>query len=190
MDNIQFGAFVAQLRKERALTQKELADRLHVTDKAVSKWETGKGFPDLKLLEPLAEALEVSLVELLQGERSPSPTLTKEEAGQAAVRAMERSQQSTARRYLKLLRWLLTAIGVWCLLSSLPLLAILFPFTLGYEPAGVEGVIGGADGPTAVLIGTADPMFPPQVYLAVQLIALAACVVLAVRVRKVERRLK
>ena len=77
MDNIQFGAFVAQLRKERALTQKELADRLRVTDKAVSKWETGKGFPDLKLLEPLAEALGVSLVELLQGERSPSPTLTK-----------------------------------------------------------------------------------------------------------------
>ena len=51
-------------------------------------------------------------MELLQGERSPSPTLTKEEAGQAAVRAMERSQQNTARRYLKLLRWLLTAIGV------------------------------------------------------------------------------
>ncbi|MEH2938155.1 helix-turn-helix domain-containing protein [Lawsonibacter sp. JLR.KK007] len=41
MDNIQFGAFVAQLRKEQELTQKELADRLNVTDKAVSKWETG-----------------------------------------------------------------------------------------------------------------------------------------------------
>ena len=50
MDNIRFGAFVAQLRKEQGLTQKELADRLNVTDKAVSKWETGKGFPDVKLL--------------------------------------------------------------------------------------------------------------------------------------------
>ena len=67
MDNIRFGSFVAQLRKERGLTQKELAQRLHVTDKAVSKWETGRGFPDLKLLEPLAQTLEVSLVELLQG---------------------------------------------------------------------------------------------------------------------------
>lgn len=103
---------------------------------------------------------------------------------------MERSQQNTARRYLKLLRWLLTAIGVWCLLSSLPLLAVLFPFALGYHPANIEGVIGGADGPTAVLAATAEPMFPPQVYLAIQLIALAACVVLAIRVRKVERRLK
>lgn len=44
MDNIRFGAFVAQLRKEQDLTQKELADRLHVTDKAVSKWETGLSY--------------------------------------------------------------------------------------------------------------------------------------------------
>ena len=76
MDNIRFGSFVAQLRKERGLTQKELAQRLHVTDKAVSKWETGRGFPDLKLLEPLAQALDISLVELLQGERSPRESLT------------------------------------------------------------------------------------------------------------------
>ena len=41
MDNIRFGSFVAQLRKEKGLTQRELADLLHVTDKAVSKWETG-----------------------------------------------------------------------------------------------------------------------------------------------------
>ena len=73
MDNIQFGHFVAQLRKEQNLTQKELADRLHVTDKAVSKWETGKGFPDLKLLEPLAQVLNVSLVELLQESAPPPP---------------------------------------------------------------------------------------------------------------------
>ena len=49
MDNIKFGNFIAQKRKELGLTQKELAGKLHVTDKAV------KGFPDLKLMEPLAE---------------------------------------------------------------------------------------------------------------------------------------
>lgn len=61
MDNQKFGAFVARLRKEQNLTQKELADRLNVTDKAVSKWETGKGFPDVKLLEPLAPSCWASL---------------------------------------------------------------------------------------------------------------------------------
>lgn len=104
MDNIRFGSFVAQLRKERGLTQKELAQRLHVTDKAVSKWETGRGFPDLKLLEPLAQTLEVSLVELLQGERTSSPTLSVEEAGQVAARAMDQYQQTTVLRYLRLFR--------------------------------------------------------------------------------------
>ena len=187
MDNIQFGQFVAHLRKEKNITQKELADRLHVTDKAVSKWETGKGFPDLKLLEPLAQELGVSLVELLQGERTPSPTLTKEEAGQAAVQAMEQSQKNTARRYLKLFRWLLTGIGIWCLLSCLPWGIV--SLVLFLNSPGV-GIIGGADGPTAILIRTADPMFPPQFYFLVQLIALILCVVMAVRVWRLERRLK
>ena len=82
MDNIRFGAFVAQLRKEQGLTQKELADRLNVTDKAVSKWETGKGFPDVKLLEPLAQALGISLVELIRGEKDPRDSLTAAEAAQ------------------------------------------------------------------------------------------------------------
>ena len=54
MDNIRFGSFVAQLRKERGLTQKELAQRLHVTDKAVSKWENGRLYlPDLSHQKPL-----------------------------------------------------------------------------------------------------------------------------------------
>ena len=57
MDNKKFGAFIAAQRKEKGLTQKELADKLCVTDKAVSKWERGIGFPDIKLIEPLSEAL-------------------------------------------------------------------------------------------------------------------------------------
>ena len=187
MDNIQFGRFVAQLRKEQNLTQKELAERLHVTDKAVSKWETGKGFPDLKLLEPLAQVLNVSLVELLQGERTPSPTLTKEEAGQAAVQAMEQSQKNTARRYLKLFRWLLTGIGVWCLFSCLPWGTILLAQIL---PSTSIGVIGGADGPTQIYVSASDTAFPPQFYLLIQLAALIVCIVLAVQVWRLERRLK
>lgn len=68
MDNKKFGAFIAAQRKEKGLTQKELADKLCVTDKAVSKWERGLGFPDIKLIEPLSEALDVSILELMRSE--------------------------------------------------------------------------------------------------------------------------
>ena len=69
MDNVKFGIFLAELRKRTGWTQKELAERLNVTDKAVSKWERGLGFPDIKLIEPLAGLLEVSVLELIRSER-------------------------------------------------------------------------------------------------------------------------
>ena len=67
IDREKFGAFLAQLRKERGLTQKELAERLFVSDKAVSKWERCQSLPDVALLLPLAEILGVSVTELLRG---------------------------------------------------------------------------------------------------------------------------
>ena len=69
MDAQKFGAFIAQCRKEKSMTQSELAAKIMVTDKAVSRWERGKGFPDINLLLPLAEALEVSVFELMHSER-------------------------------------------------------------------------------------------------------------------------
>ena len=69
MDSNKMGAFIAQVRKERGGTQLELAQKINVTDKAVSKWERGVGFPDIKIIEALAEALGVSVSELMHGER-------------------------------------------------------------------------------------------------------------------------
>lgn len=63
------GAFLSSLRKEQGLTQSELAEKLGVTDKAVSRWETGRGFPDVAILPVLAKALQVSVAELVNGER-------------------------------------------------------------------------------------------------------------------------
>lgn len=71
MDNIKTGAFIKALRTELGLTQRELAERLHITDRAVSKWERGLSAPGIDLLEPLAEILSVSVVELIRGERIP-----------------------------------------------------------------------------------------------------------------------
>ena len=61
------GAVIRRLREEKGLTQLQLGERIGVIDKTVSKWETGKGLPDITLLEPLAAALGVSLMELLSG---------------------------------------------------------------------------------------------------------------------------
>ena len=72
------GALIAQVRREKNMTQRELAELLHVTDRAVSKWERGLSFPDVGLLEPLADALGLTLTELLDGEHAPQPEETDE----------------------------------------------------------------------------------------------------------------
>lgn len=65
MNRERFGAFIAERRKSAEMTQRELAETLHVTDKAVSKWERGLSYPDVTLLQPLAEALELTVEELM-----------------------------------------------------------------------------------------------------------------------------
>lgn len=67
MDKYITGAVIRKLREDKKMTQEELAEKIFVTGKAVSKWETGQGFPDISLLEPLANALGISVIELLQG---------------------------------------------------------------------------------------------------------------------------
>ena len=71
IDKEQFGTFLSQLRRERGMTQKDLAERLYISDKAVSKWERGLSLPDIALLQPLAELFGVSITELLGGEDGP-----------------------------------------------------------------------------------------------------------------------
>ena len=69
MNTYVTGAIIRQLREERKLTQAELADRIGVSSKTVSKWETNKGLPDISLLQPLAQALGISVIELMNGEQ-------------------------------------------------------------------------------------------------------------------------
>jgi len=67
MDQKKIGIFIAQRRKELDMTQKELAGKLGITDRAVSKWETGRSLPDLSLLQPLSHVLEIDVNDLLNG---------------------------------------------------------------------------------------------------------------------------
>lgn len=68
MDSKKTGSFIAKLRKEKSLTQKQLAEKLNVTDKAISRWETGKGYPDIEILPKLSAILNVSVNEILYGD--------------------------------------------------------------------------------------------------------------------------
>ena len=69
MNYEKIGSFIKELRNEKNLTQKELAKKINVTDKAISKWERGLGCPDVSLLENLSKVLDVSILEILKGER-------------------------------------------------------------------------------------------------------------------------
>lgn len=69
------GKLICEERKKLGLTQKELAEIIGVTDKAVSKWENGRGFPDISLLDPLSKALNISVTELIHGEKTENNTL-------------------------------------------------------------------------------------------------------------------
>lgn len=79
MDAKVFGQFLAEVRKANNITQVELAKKLNVTDKAVSRWERGLGFPDINTLEPLADALGVSVLELMQSKRTDDAKLISAE---------------------------------------------------------------------------------------------------------------
>lgn len=69
MDTIKIGRFIKSLRKETSLTQREVAERLNVSEKTISKWETGNGVPDVSLMLPLCKLFGISINELLSGER-------------------------------------------------------------------------------------------------------------------------
>ena len=101
MDLQKTGRFIASLRKEHGWTQKDLAERVGVTDKAVSRWETGRGFPDVSCLPALADALEVPISELVRGERmeleGKKPAEIMEQVEQAVVNTVELSRKSTGR---------------------------------------------------------------------------------------------
>lgn len=94
MDNIRFGKFIRESRQAKGLTQKQLAEQIHVSDKAVSKWENGAGFPDIKILEPLAQCLDVSLLELMQSERMAQPQIDRDEAEQIVAETIFQSEQA------------------------------------------------------------------------------------------------
>lgn len=98
MNQIQTGKFIAAMRREQALTQRQLAEALGISDKTVSKWETGKGLPEVGLMLPLCKKLNISVNELLSGQR-----LTEETYKQKAeenIMALMGERKKNQRRML------------------------------------------------------------------------------------------
>ncbi|MBQ3559030.1 MAG: helix-turn-helix transcriptional regulator [Agathobacter sp.] len=97
MDNAKMGAMIREARKKKGLTQKDIATHLNITDRAVSKWERGICAPDLALLEPLADILEISITELITGEMEPIDE-HKEELEHVVKETIQYSKQETTRK--------------------------------------------------------------------------------------------
>ena len=101
MDNEKFGNFIKELRKEKGITQKELGEKLNITDKAISKWERGLSFPDITMLNLLAEFFKVDVSELLNGERGIKKDIDIEKI---ITEAIEKYKNLEAKRKLRIKR--------------------------------------------------------------------------------------
>ena len=112
IDKKKFGIFVAQLRREKGYTQKEMAEKLFISDKAVSKWETGASVPDTAMLIPLAELLGVTVTELLMGEyMSKAEAMDREQVENVVKKAICFSEERTVRAYQVKSKWHFIYIG-------------------------------------------------------------------------------
>lgn len=118
MDQKKTGEFIATLRKEKGLTQRQLAEELLISDKTVSKWECGKGLPEVSLMLPLCKLLSVSVSELLAGQRL---TLSeyKKEADIAVMAYAKEKEEARFRLFLMPFVLILTLLaGITIILTA------------------------------------------------------------------------
>ena len=116
------GKFIQERRKEKGLTQAQLAEKIFVSEKTVSKWECGGGFPDTSLMLPLCEALDISANELLSGK-----LLGEEEYKPSAEKHLVqlKNQQEKLYKHLYVIEWVLLAIAMVALIGGAALVKYL-----------------------------------------------------------------
>lgn len=126
MNTEKTGNFISQLRKEKGLTQKQLADAIGVTDKAVSRWETAKNYPDIELLEQIAHFFDVTVSELLEGKRIPKKNLADISENQVVEQI--KNNKKNKKKYQ------LTIAVILCIIMALfSLLVVLEPGIVDYD---------------------------------------------------------
>ena len=117
MDQVRIGAFLKALRKEKELTQEQLAEQLRVSGRTVSRWETGSNMPDIAMLVELAEFYGVSIPEIINGERKSENMDPK--AKETAIAMAEYSQVTARTDRKKVIGILLAAFGLFIIVSAL-----------------------------------------------------------------------
>lgn len=117
MDQIKIGAFLKKLRKEKELTQEQLAEKLSVSGRTVSRWETGNNMPDIGMLIELADFYEVSIPEIIAGERKSD--IMNQETRETAVAMAEYSRNEVKVGQLKVIGYLTAAFGLFIIISAL-----------------------------------------------------------------------
>jgi len=117
MDQVKIGSFLKELRKEKNLTQEKLAEQLHVSNRTVSRWETGSNMPDIGMLVEIADFYDVSIPEIINGERK-SEKMNQETRDTAAAMA-EYSRNEVKNGKLKVVGILLAAFGLFVIISAL-----------------------------------------------------------------------
>ncbi len=126
IDKEKFGKFVSQLRKEKGLTQKELAEKLFISDKAISKWERGLSMPDISLLTPLAEELGVSVAELLNCQPMERENLPAEQVDELLQKAINLNEEKPKN---SLLKWICLPLS-----TAVCLLELYVLLSMGHSP--------------------------------------------------------
>lgn len=111
MNQIKIGKFIAKTRKEQNMTQRQLADVLSVSDKTISKWECGKGLPEISLMMPLCEALQITVNDLLTGERVSEMDYQKK-AEENMMNLMKENEENKKQMKLSVICGVITVIAV------------------------------------------------------------------------------
>ena len=138
MDASKFGRFISEQRKTLGMTQADLGNKLMVTDKAVSKWERGLGFPDINTLEPLAEALQVSVQELMRAEKNVTQATNDEAVSEAlrnTISVADKQLKDAERRGVGIILGVVAVVVLFMLaIENMTLAEIVMTATFVYLP--------------------------------------------------------
>ena len=143
MDQIRIGKFIAESRRSKGLTQRQLADALAISDKTVSKWETGRGLPEVSLMLPLCGALGITVNDLLSGERISAADYQKRAEGNM-MNLIRENEENRRRMALSVVIGAITVVAVCALVTIAALVELpaaarvtVIVFTLAVGAAGI-----------------------------------------------------